>query len=326
MLLVIGAIVSGVFLWLAVRQVSLDEVRKSLGDASWIWLLPTLALTYLTLLVRAVRWRHLFLDSERVSTWDSAKAINVGLLFNNLLPSRAGDVPRIFALAGRTRVSKVETGGTIVIERALDLLTIAIAALIAWPWLPDASWVQALCIVCTAIVASFAIGTIVLWILRDRARGLSERVLRHLPFVSDERATTLTASFARGIHIVSNPRRLALALFLSAVVWMVTTLSVFALFPAFDLPLTMTSAWLIVIATSLALTVPSTTGGIGVYEAAVQASLVAGGVSSSAALAFALVLHAVNIVPISVTGALAAWGTLARTGEPDPPHASVRAR
>ena len=296
-----------------------------MADAHWVWLVPAIALIYATLLVRAVRWRHLFLEQRRVSTWESAKAINVGLLFNNILPSRAGEVPRIFALGHRTGVSKVEIGGTIVVERLLDVFTIAIAALIAWPWLPDAPWVQALCVVCAIIVAGFVACAVAIWILRRRARNLAEAALRHVPFISDERAGTITASLARGVNILSAPRRLALALGLSAVVWIVTVLSVLVLFPTFDLPLSISSAWLIVIATSLALTVPSTSGGLGVYEAAVLASLVAGGVAASTALAFALVLHAVNFLPVSLTGVLAAWGSFARPGGTERPAASVPA-
>jgi hypothetical protein len=320
----VGAVISGVCLWLAVRRVSLDDVWASIEDAEWVWLVPAVALTYVTLAMRAVRWRHLFLEPQRVSTWESAKAVNVGLLFNNILPARTGEVPRIFALAGRTGISKVEIGGTIAVERVLDVLTIAIAALIAWPWLPDASWVQALVVVCAVIVAGFAVVAVAVWILRQRARVLAEAALRRVPLISDERAAAVAASLARGVHIAANPRRFALALILSALVWIVAALSVLALFPAFDLPMSMSSAWLILVATSLALTVPSTSGGLGVYEAAVQSSLVAAGVATSPALAFALVLHAVNFLPVSVTGALAAWGTLARTGTEE--HAPVPAR
>jgi uncharacterized protein (TIRG00374 family) len=315
-LVAVGALVSGVCLWLALRRVSLDEVWASLAEAEWIWIVPALALTYLTLVVRAVRWRHLFVEPERVSTWESAKAVNVGLFFNNILPSRAGEVPRIFALSRRTGLSKVEIGGTIVVERCLDVLTIAVAALIAWPFLPDDSWIQALCWVCALIVAGFVVGAIAVALFRQGARRLAEAILRRLPLVSDERAATVTASLARGAHIVANARRMALALVLSAVVWVVATLSVFALFPAFDLPLSTASAVLVIVATSLALTVPSTSGGLGVYEAAVQSSLVAASVSASTALSFALVLHAINFVPICLTGVLASWGTiLGRRGE-----------
>jgi glycosyltransferase 2 family protein len=309
-LLVLGALVSGVCLWFALRRVSFDDVWTSLADARWIWVLPALALTYLTLLLRAIRWRFLFVERERVSTWESAKAVNIGLFFNNILPSRAGEVPRIFALGRKTGISKVEIGGTIVVERCLDVLTVAAAALIAWPFLPDASWIRALGVVCAVIVAGFVLATFGAVLFRQRARDLALAILLRLPFVSDARAAAITTSLSRGVHIVANPRRLVLALIFSALVWGVATLSVFALFPAFDLPLSMSSAVLVIVATSLALTVPSTSGGLGVYEAAVQASLVAASVSASVALSFALVLHAINFVPICLTGVLASWGTL----------------
>jgi glycosyltransferase 2 family protein len=325
-LIIAAAAISGTCLWLAVRQVDLHEFWATLEEVHWVWLLPTLALIYVTLALRALRWQHLFIEPHRVPLWESAKAANVGLLFNNILPVRAGEIPRVFALAGSTGVSKVEIGGTIVIERMLDLFTIALAALIVWPWLPDASWITALCLVCAAIVGgSLLLGAFV-WALRARAKPLAEAALRRVPFISDARAAAVTTSLERGAHVLASPRRLLLALALSALVWSAAALSVIMLFPAFDLSASMASAWLIVIATSLALTVPSTSGGLGVYEAAVQASLVAAGATASGALAFALVLHAVNFVPVSITGALAAWGAVARPGGPHRTPAPARAR
>jgi uncharacterized protein (TIRG00374 family) len=316
LLIAFGSAISLLSLWLVLRHVSLHEVWTSLEGAHWIWLVPSIGLTYLTLWVRAIRWRHLFLDPQRVATWESAKAINVGLLFNNILPSRAGEVPRVLGLARGTGLSKVEIGATVVVERALDLLTIALIAVVAWPWLPSARWVQALCVICAFIVSAFVVGTVLLVVMRRRARRLAERALGALPFVSADRALTLTASAARGVHVVAKPRRLALAIALSALVWTVTALSVFVLLPAFDLHATFTSAWLIAIVTSLALTVPSTSGGLGVYEAGVQASLVAFGASAGSALSFALVLHAVNFLPVSITGVLASWSYVASPGTP----------
>ena len=311
----LGVVVSASSLWLVLRRVSLAEVWASLEYANWAWLLPAVALTYLTLGARALRWRYLFVEPERVSTWESAKATNVGLFFNNILPSRAGEVPRIFALGRGTGISKVEIGATVVVERLLDVLTIAVAALIAWPWLPDASWVQALCIICAAIVVGFVGAATAAFIFRERGRRLLERGVRALPFVSTSHAASLSASLARGVRVVSSPRRLGLTLALSGLVWMATALSVLALFPAFDLPASLVSAWLIVIVTSIALTVPSTSGALGVYEAGVQASLVAVGATTSTALSFAIVLHAVNFIPISLTGLVAGWGYLTRTPE-----------
>ena len=167
--------------------------------------------------------------------------------------------------------------------------------------------------VCAIILGGFAVAGVVLWALRRRARDLAEAVLRRVPLVSASRASSVADSLARGARILADPRRLGRALVLSAVVWVVTGLAVLALYPALHLPVSTSSAWLILVATSLAMTVPSTSGALGVYEAAVLSSLVAAGVARSSALSFALVLHAVNFLPVSLTGAVAAWASLSRS-------------
>ena len=311
---VAGLIVSGLCLWIALRRVSFGDVRTSLEHASWIWLVPTLVATYLTLAVRAVRWRYLFSEPHRVPTWESAKALNIGLMFNNILPSRAGEVPRTFALARRTGLSKVEVATTILVERLLDVLSIAIAGVVTLPWLPHRPWIHGLTLICGALLAGFVIGGVLLWVLWRRARGLAEGLLRRLPYVSAARAASVANSLGRGGRILKEPRRVALALLLSALVWIVSGLAVVCLFPALHLSISAASASLILVATSLAMTVPSTSGALGVYEAAVLSSLVASGVANGPALSFALVLHAVNFVPVSLTGALAAWAMVSRAG------------
>jgi uncharacterized protein (TIRG00374 family) len=305
-----GVAISAGCLWLALRGVSLGDVRSSLEGAHWVWLVPTLALTYATLAVRAVRWRFLFEDPGAVPTWDAAKALNIGLMFNSILPSRAGEVPRTFALGKSTGVPKVEIAATIVVERILDLLSVAVVGVLAWPLLPRTPWINALCGICAIIVVAVAIFGTVACLLRRHAVALTTRLLHRLPFVEATRVDVFVASLARGARVVRHPKRLLLALAFSLLVWVVTAMSILALYPAFDLSVTSASAWLILVATSLAMTVPSTAGGIGVYEAAVQASLVAFGVASSTALSYALVLHAVNLFPLVLTGAIASWGAV----------------
>jgi uncharacterized membrane protein YbhN (UPF0104 family) len=145
------------------------------------------------------------------------------------------------------------------------------------------------------------------FLLRRSVVPLAARILRRVPFVPAARAEPFVASLVRGLRVVRDPRRLVVALALSALVWVATALSIVALYPAFGLSTTSLSPWLILVAMSLAMTVPSTAGGLGVYEAAVQSSLVATGVATSTALSFAFALHAVNLIPIVLTGSIAAW-------------------
>jgi uncharacterized protein (TIRG00374 family) len=306
-LVAIGVAVSCLGFWLALRSVSLRDVWASLEAAEWQWLVPALALTYLTLAIRAVRWRLLFQNPKSITTWEAAKTLNIGLMFNAVLPSRAGEVPRTFALGHSTGLSKLEIAGTIVVERLLDLLSVAVIGVLIWPWLPREPWLDTLGAICGVIVAGIFVGGGMAFLLRRSVVPLAARILRRVPFVPAARAEPFVASLVRGLRVVRDPRRLVVALALSALVWVATALSIVALYPAFGLSTTSLSPWLILVAMSLAMTVPSTAGGLGVYEAAVQSSLVATGVATSTALSFAFALHAVNLIPIVLTGSIAAW-------------------
>jgi uncharacterized protein (TIRG00374 family) len=310
-LLLAGLAISAFCLWLALRGVAYGDVWASLGAADWKWLVPTLLLIYLTLAIRAFRWRFLFDDPNAVSAWEAARALNIGLMFNSILPSRVGEVPRVVALARATGVSKLETGATIVVERALDVVAVAALGVALWPWLPREPWIDAMGVVCAIILTTTIVVGVIAIALRRSAVTLAERLLRRLPFVSAVAAAQIVLSLRRGIRVVRRPRRFALALMLSAVVWSVTGLSILVLYPAFGLPYSSASVWLILVATSLAMTVPSTAGGLGVYEAAVVASLVAFGSPGGIALSFAIVLHAANLLPLVLTGVFAAWSVVA---------------
>jgi uncharacterized membrane protein YbhN (UPF0104 family) len=71
---------------------------------------------------------------------------------------------------------------------------------------------------------------------------------------------------------------------------------------AFDLHLSFVAALLTTVAIGLAFVVPAAPAAIGVFEAAAIASTKAYGVPQSEALAYALVLHALNFFPYVLAG------------------------
>jgi glycosyltransferase 2 family protein len=305
-LVVIGLVVSALFAWIATRKISLAQVGDSLASADYVWLVPAIALTLVTTWVRAVRWRMLFADPNAVDPWHSFGALSIGLMFNNLLPWRAGEVARVFALRRASGLSAFEIGTTIAVERVLDVFTLALGGVLLWPFLPDRAWIDLLGIFCAAIVGACVGLVLLLLLFRRRLLSLLLNVMRR--FASEQRAGAIRDAVAAGARILLRPRRLTLGIILSFAVWGVVGFSIWALLPAFGLedvdPLV---PWLILVANSFALTIPSSSGAVGVYEASVQAALVAFGVSGSAALSYGLLLHAVNFFPIIVVGAVASW-------------------
>src|SRR5262245_41460597 len=78
----------------------------------------------LTLWLRAWRWQYLLAAQQRVTKRACLSATCVGLLANNLLPFRLGDLVRVGALRQLAGGSGGRILGTVAVERILDIMTL----------------------------------------------------------------------------------------------------------------------------------------------------------------------------------------------------------
>ena len=60
----------------------------------------------------------------------------IGLLFNAILPARAGEAARVLALWREARVSRVESLATAIAERVYDIFALLVLLFVAAPFLP----------------------------------------------------------------------------------------------------------------------------------------------------------------------------------------------
>jgi glycosyltransferase 2 family protein len=313
----IGIAISIACGYLALEKISLGQVWESLSGAHYFWVIPSTLVGLLPVLVlRAYRWRLLFNHPETVPVRESFAAINIGLMFGNLLPSRAGEIPRVFALRRTTGLSAFEIGSTVVVERLLDTFVLAVFGAALWPLFPEETWIRVLGIVCVGVIVGFLALLAAAAFFRERLSALVLGGLKRLPRVSDEQALSVQRSLAAGSAILLRPRRLLEVLGLTVVVWAMGVLAIWLLFPAFGLEMSGSAPWLILVANAFAITLPSGPAGVGVFEASIQAALIAYGISASAALSYAVVLHAINFLPVMLIGAASSWWIACRPAHP----------
>jgi uncharacterized membrane protein YbhN (UPF0104 family) len=134
-------------------------------------------------------------------------------------------------------------------------------------------------------------------------RGLLLVALARVPASRHKRVAALASSVRLGLLAMRNPAVTLPALGWSIAVWTVHTLSYWFVLRAIVPQAHWHAAVVCLVATNLAQVIPSTAGAIGVFEAAAKASLTAYGISATSALSFALVLHAVNLLPFLALGA-----------------------
>ena len=305
-LLVNGAVlvVTVVFCYVALSHFRLGQGWRALRSSDYWWLIPALGAFALGNLARALRWRSLFPAARRPPRATTLNAMMIGYLYNNILPARAGEPARVAVLTQRSSSPAVEITGTVALERLYDVLGILAIFFVAWPWLPHVSWFGTAAIVAVALVFAIAITAAVLTVFGDRPLRLLLRPLRRFAPLSEERLERHLAELVHGLSGLRSWRVAVQALMWTIIAWFFSILCAYLVMLAVAPQLPFAAGVLVMVAIGLSMMLPSPPAAVGVFEGATLLALHAYGLSHSAALPYALVLHLVNFVPFIVVGVL----------------------
>ncbi len=317
LLVLLGLAVTAVFGYLAIRNAHLDEVVDALGELDAIWLVPAALLLAVCVVLRAERWRSLFAAGSRPPFGATLSALLAGYFFNAVLPLRPGEVVRVVLLKRRVGASAAEAGATVIVERAYDLTALLLLLFLAAPLLPDVTWLDAAAALAAVVGIGLAATIVVIAIWGERPALTLIRPLARFAPVTEERLEAIAHSAIAGLAGLRSPRVAAAAFGWTVLSWLVLVASCSALLAGFETGLStgdvLLAGLLVVVATNLVLILPSSPGALGVFEAATVVALKAFGVDDSLALSYALVLHALNLLPYIAAGAFVLRGSFRRT-------------
>ena len=111
-------------IWWATKQ---EAPELPSGAEAIAWLVGALAIYAVATLVRGERWhRILQITGVHARRRDCYGLTCVGYMGNNVLPARAGEVLRVVLMAPRADASKRAVAGSIVAERLLDVIALAL--------------------------------------------------------------------------------------------------------------------------------------------------------------------------------------------------------
>jgi uncharacterized protein (TIRG00374 family) len=290
------------FSYLAVRNVELSELWRSLRESNYWYLLPSFAVLALAFFIRVLRWRFMFSAETRPGLLPTTEALLLGQFLNNVLPFRAGDAARIVALRSFGGPSLVETTGTVVIERVFDVLALLLLLFLTVPWLPEVTWIRAAGTLAIVLTLAVAAAVVILRVYGERAVRVVLAPFARLPFLSAGRVEAAVRNLTQGAITLRSFRLGALTFTLTVVSWILFGLSFWLLTLGFGFGLPVLAGLLIVIATGLSHLLPSAPAAVGVFEAAAVVALAAYDVPQSQALSYALVAHALNVLPFIFAG------------------------
>jgi glycosyltransferase 2 family protein len=302
------AISVGLLLW-ALRGVRLTDVLQHVAAAKPAPLLAAVVLATLTFPLRLIRWRLLLRDDRGQpypagSLWH---AVALGFMANNVLPLRAGELVRAYAASRLAGIRFATVLSSIVVERIFDALTVVALLTLALltPDLPASISIGGVSVAQMAQTGGVVGGAALLVAILVLAAPLTaERLVRRLlPWQRlADRIVGLIEEIRQGLVVLRTPARLLAVLFWSLVLWLVNALAFYVGFWSFDIPVGYAGALLLQGLLALGISIPSTPGFFGPFEAVIVAVLGLYGVPRDLAFSYAIAYHLTSFIPITLMG------------------------
>jgi uncharacterized protein (TIRG00374 family) len=308
---VVSVLAIALFAWFLSRA-NLGDVWAQVQHARVDLLFAGLVCVCLTYWARALRWQYLLAPIGATRFRTAFRTTVIGFAALSILPARAGDLLRPYLLARQEGLSVPATFATIVMERVLDL--IAVLMLLAWyVWfLSDESTLPARLRgpieVSSAVAGLAAIAMmVVMWVLAshpERIGALVAAAGRVLPRRMGARLGSLATTFSSGFAVAREPRALIAAILWSFPLWIALSTEVWLVTRAFDIPLPYAGSFLVQAVLVIGVAVP-TPGAVGSFHEAYRIAVTSFfGARNDAAVAAAIVVHAVSFLPVVIVGAI----------------------
>jgi len=310
-----GILISTFFLYLAFRRFDIEEGKRALKMANYIWLFPAVISCMIAFLMRGIRWRYLLLPIKKCKVIDLVSTLSIGFMANNLLPLRVGELIRAYVNGKKENISKSSSLATIVVERVFDGLALVILLLVASLFLGSASypqntfpgWLKKM----TYLAWVIFLGTLILLYIMMRAKELTGKVIKKVfGFLKEpvlKKILDLTSSFIEGLNILRQRRKILTVSSFSILVWTFEGTTFYLGAKALNLSITYPQAYLTMVVIALGVMIPSSPAFVGVYEYFCITALALFAIDKSLALSYAVLLHFLQFSLIIGLGLFFLW-------------------
>lgn len=275
-----------------------STIFSLLENVSWLWIVASCLAILLSFVVRTWRWSVLLRSAGYVYPRDILfKCLMFSWFLNYILPARLGDIARAAALKTTSDAPFGMTLSTIVIERILDMITLALFLGVASMFFFKASFVY----VEGGAFLIIAVMVIVLLLVYKYDVMIIRLFERRIPSIRQS-----LVLLKEGLkEIVQNPEAMVLCFVLSIPVWLLEVASIFFAARSVGYDLSFVYAATAGVVAFIAQTLPLTPAGLGVHEASITGVLMLVSVPSALGMSIALVDHFARGLVIYIFGLIA---------------------
>ena len=288
------------------RTVDWRAAAAAVRSADVMLLLLALVANQLSLALKAVRW-WVFLRPLGVrSLWLVVRATFAGASLNNLVVAQGGEGARVLLVSRATGVSSARVAAALALERVLDAVSY-LTLLVAAAWIMDLPEM----LLRWRTAASIALGVVVA-LLFVLARKSTERVASHE--AGNTRLRLFAHRFTSSANELASPSRLVGAMVLSLGAWALQVATYHTVARAAHLPISLSGSIAALLAIGISFLLRATPGNVGVFQLIYAMTARGFGIAESPAVAAALLIQTIQVLPTIAIGTLMSSGVLGLAG------------
>ncbi|MFH1069612.1 MAG: lysylphosphatidylglycerol synthase transmembrane domain-containing protein [Candidatus Glassbacteria bacterium] len=270
-----------------------------------------IAMCLIVMWVRAWRWKYFYLPEHKATVAGLTVANLIGFMSNNILPLRIGEMVRVVVARRKVNAPVSYTLAALFIERVLDSLCLLIC--LVFPLSFGAVFPPLLVKIARIMIFVFAGAVIMLIILRSKPELVQKAAVPvgrwFLPAHTFEKFEHFMGTFSQGLAILRNGPAMVKIIALSLFHWWLIVFSYSLAFRGFGIDgLPWTAPYLTMGLVGLGVALPSAPAFVGPVHWAIIFSLnEVFGVARSTATGFAIIMHLLMMVPITIVGLILMW-------------------
>jgi len=313
-LIYFGFGLSAVLLWLVLRKIDVARMIQAVLAINGRYFTISLCFYLLTIYFRSVRWRYLLEADPPIPVPALFSATSIGLMANNILPVRMGDIVRAYLIGRQAKVSGVTAFATLAVERIVDALCLLsilgfyLRAIHGQQMQQVGPRMAALGAAFVLLLAS-GIGVLYLASIRHRwVENLISRLLETRFPGASHKVLGLFSKAVAGFSALRDWRQLLRVLFFTLCLWFAGAASYFYLMRSFAFPLGFGSALLVLVFVTFGVAFPSAPGFAGTFHAFCILGLSVVGIQNpSLAASYAFTLHGTEWLSATALGFYFLW-------------------
>lgn len=308
----LGIVLSAALLAWVLAQIPLDKVWAVLRSSDLLLFAAAAFFATICVPIRAIRWRPILDPVARRLPYGSLwRATAIGMMVNNVIPARVGEVARAYALTREEpKLPFSASLASLAVDRLFDAFVVLVLTVIPMflPSFPKGAMIGTVSVTRFAIMGSILLAALAIILygivyFPDRLIAMYEALANKIAPKLVEKGRDALTHFAAGLSVLRSPGRFFVVLFLAVIHWLCNGFAFYLGFLAVGIHVPFGAALFLQGVIAIGVAAPAAPGFFGVFEFFGVFGLRLFGVPAAQATAWAIGYHLLSFAPITIIGA-----------------------